>query len=670
MEFFDAAATALAILLELHRLLYLGLGVCMGLALGMIPGLGGLVGLTLLLPFTFTLDPYSAMALLMGMHAVIHTGDTIPAVLFGVPGTVGCAATVLDGHPLAKKGQAGRALGASFTASIIGGVIGAALLAASLPLIRPVVLSVGTPELLAICIFGMSLVVVLSGSSAAKGMVAAAFGLLLSFIGMDSQAGVLRWTFDSIYLWEGLPVVAVALGLFAIPELADLLLRRPMGGARIPSLAGQFQGVRDAFRNLWLIMRCSSIGAALGAAPGIPTSIIDWAAYAHASKTVKGAAETFGKGDIRGVIASESSNNAKEGGDLVTTVAFGIPGGAGMVLIMSALLMQGIVPGPDMLTVHADVTFSLVWSLALANIIGGTLCLLFSGQMARLLQVRASLLVPLIIAVVLLGAYQGSRSWGDILIVVAFGLAGIAMKANGWPRPPLLLGFVMGEVVERYMFISVSRYGWEWLFNPIVMGFLALTIFSVARAMLSRGKAVNTELAFGTGTESSEPGEGPPRTMPVFDIVVCVAFLAIFLAAIFTAWQWPADAARAPLLAAAFGAGFAALALLGGWRRLRALRGGPSGHLPADRSALAKYSVSLVAVPVACYAVGLLATVFLFTIAFMRLVGRERLMSSLTAASGVTAALWLVFDRLLIMPWPQSLLGDAFPWLRFATGLV
>ena len=202
----EAALHALAIVVEPMRLLIMAGGVVLGLALGVIPGLGGVVALAILIPFTYNLDSFTAFALLLGMASVTTVSDLIPAVLFGVPGTVGAAATVLDGHPLAKQGHAARAFGAGYMASLIGGIFGAALLAVAIPVLRPIVLYLASPELLSFCIFGLSMVGVLSGKAPLKGLAAACFGLMLAMIGSDSQTGTLRWTFDSLYLWDHLPL--------------------------------------------------------------------------------------------------------------------------------------------------------------------------------------------------------------------------------------------------------------------------------------------------------------------------------------------------------------------------------------------------------------------------------------------------------------------------------
>src|SRR5512136_1779520 len=230
-DMFASAVHALQLLLEPARLLILFIGVIIGLAIGVLPGLNGIVGMAMLIPFTYNLDEYTAFALLLGMAAVITSSDFITAVLFGVPGHVGAAATVIDGHAMARKGEAGRALGAGFMASLVGGLIGAVVLALSIPVLRPVLLAIGSPELLAFTLFGLAMVATLSGRAPLKGLTAAGLGLMISMIGSRAAGGTLRWTFGTLYLWDGVPLVPMVLGLFALPELAELaILRQRIAG--------------------------------------------------------------------------------------------------------------------------------------------------------------------------------------------------------------------------------------------------------------------------------------------------------------------------------------------------------------------------------------------------------------------------------------------------------
>lgn len=686
---------------SLERLGFLSFGVLIGLVLGVIPGLGGLVGLSLLLPFTFNMDPYTALAFMMGLQAVVVTSDTIPAVLFGVPGTVGSAATILDGYPMARKGEAGRAFGAAFSASVIGGLFGAFLLAVSVPILRPVVLAIGSPELLAICVFGLSLVAVLSGGSPLKGLVGACIGLMVATAGDDPQTGTLRWTFDSLYLWDGLPVVPLALGLFAIPELADMAITKQsisVDGKTQNTRFGQMAGIRDTLRNWFLVVRCSSIGSSLGAVPGIGASVIDWIAYGHAARSERDAGLTFGKGDVRGVIASESSNNAKEGGALVPTIAFGVPGSASMALILGAFLIHGLVPGPDMLTKNLDVTYTLVWSVAIANIIGAGICFAFANELAKVALVRIGILAPVVLAITYVGAFQGSRQWGDIYALLIFGLLGWVMKRLRWPRPPLILGFVLGGLVERYMFISIERYGADWLwvwrdlgneemtFTPYVPIIFAVTLYGVlmpiyrgyrARAQATRGSrrlgfqsaALNPDLgfaalllaAFAAAFGISAGWEFGARLVPHVVSIAAMLFLVwLILSALFVAPGEP----RAVDTEGMPGRGEGGTA---------PVQSDVHFDISADYGDLApsevtrrvvRYFAWLLLFFGAAAVVGLLPAVMLFLVGYMRFEGRESWTTTLAVAVPVWLVGYLLFHKLLIIPWPQTVVGDLWPVLR------
>jgi TctA family transporter len=674
-EMLDAAGHALVVLLDPYRLLMLSCGVVMGLVLGILPGIGGLSGTALLLPFTFAMDPYTAFALLLGLASTTSTGDPIPAIMFGVPGGAGSAATVLDGLPMARRGEAGRALSAAYMSSMLGGVFGAFLMAVTLPILRPIMLYLGSPELLAFSALGISMVAVLSGNTPLRGLVAAGFGILIAMVGTDPQTGTLRWTFDSLYLWDGVPLVPVVLGLFALPELCDLAVARSSiaSNTKYDVTTGMWQGARDCFTHWWLVLRCSWIGAAFGAVPGIGGAVIDWLAYGHAVRTEKGAAQTFGKGDVRGVIAAESANNAREGGALVPTVAFGVPGSAGMAILLGAFLIHGLVPGPDMLSKHLDITYAMVWSIALANILGAGICYLFSGQFARLATLRYTLILPCVLGIIYIGAFEGSRSWGDLFSLLFFGMLGWTMKQLRWPRPPLILGLVLGDVIERYLFISVERYGYTWLGRPIVMGLLALAIFGLLRPLIQ-------DMRRHGGVAGLLTGFGRPvfRLNQLFHVFMIIVIGWMVVAAL----SWPVNAKIVPLIVGSLALVFATLGLANEIFRIpeaeRSLADGAKAEIKETihmdlESDTAHLSTRLILQRAAIFfgwllafmgsmaVIGLIPTVPLFVIGYMRLEGRERWSLVLPQAIGLTLFIYIVFDQLLSIPWPQTLLGMLVP---------
>jgi TctA family transporter len=681
VDMLSAAGQALLIILDPTRMMFLALGVVMGLGLGIIPGIGGLVGMALLLPFTFDMDPYAAFAMLLGMGAVTSTSDTIPAVLFGVPGTSASQATVLDGLPMTKKGEAGRALSAAYSASLIGGLFGAFILGISIPVLRPLILYIGSPELLALALFGISMVSSLSGSAPLRGLAAASFGMMLAMIGSDPQTGTLRWTLDSLYLWDGLPLVPMVLGLFALPELADLMIQRTAissEGSKYDIRTGMLRGLQDALKHWWLVLRCGGMGALIGAIPGLGSSVVDWIAYGHALQSEKDAQRSFGTGDVRGVIAPESANNAKEGGALVPTIAFGVPGSAGMAILLGAFLIHGLVPGPDMLTKNLHVTYAMVWSVAIANILGAGLCYLFSGQFAKLALLRYTLILPGVLAVMYLGAFQASRQWGDLYAMLIFGVVGWTMKRLKWPRPPLILGIVLGGIIERYMFISIERYSADWLSRPVVIAFFILAFLSLLRPFIQdvriQGGLKNMLFNF---------------TKPTFHLndLFYIGFGGVIIVMLWQASDWNYDAKIAPMIV-----GITALIAVGmsffnhicrrvggkhalgvGERAQEEIQQKLHMDTQTDLSAISTLNVLkraaiffgyMIGFMISMAVIGLLPTMPIFVIAFMRIEAREPWRLVLPQAILLTLAAWLLFDKLLTIPWPPTYLGDWIPVMK------
>ncbi len=478
---------------------YLFAGVMLGMFFGAVPGLSGLVGLAILLPFTFGLGPGPTFAFLLGMYAVTTTADTLSSVLLGVPGTAASQATILDGYPLAMKGEAARALGAAYTVSMVGGVLGAVFLALSLPLVKPLILSFAEPEFFALAILGLTMVGSLSGRSTWKGLATACVGLIMAMIGYAEFGGIPRYAFGQNYLYDGLPLIPVVLGLFALPEMIDLARRGDAISRVADSGVGLMQGVRDAARHWWLGLRCTVIGVYIGMLPGLGGSIVDWVAYGHAVQSAKDKSQ-FGKGDIRGVIAPEAANNAMKGGALLPTIAFAIPGSAAMAILLGAFQMQGIEPGPRMLTERLDVTFSLVWTLAIANILGAAMLLAWGKYVARITFVSGHYIVPVVILFMFMGAWIGSSNIGDWISLMAFGILGWLMKMGGWPRPPLVLGYILGKIMENALQIGVQTNGWNFLTRPVTLIILALALLALLSALMKgRRSAAATESAVESG---------------------------------------------------------------------------------------------------------------------------------------------------------------------------
>ena len=535
MEIFANALPALgdewALILQPIVLGYLILGVMMGLAVGVFPGLGGIAGLSLLLPFMFGMEPVYGLALMVGMVAVVPTSDTFASVLMGIPGSSASQATVLDGFPMAKKGEAARALSAAFASSLFGGLVGALFLTAFILVARPIVLAFGLPEMLMITVLGLSMVAVLAGRVPLKGLAAAGLGMMVGTIGIADAGGSLRMaSYDIPYLTDGLQLVIVGLGIFAIPEIVSLLRQDRSISENSNLGAGWLSGVKDWFDNIWLSVRCSLIGVLVGIIPGLGGSVVDWIAYGHTVQTTKDKSG-FGKGNVRGVIGPESSNNAKEGGGLVPTLLFGIPGSGSMAIFIGAIALLGsgdIEVGPKMLKDNLDITYSIVWLLALANVFGTLMCIALSGGIARLTTIRFTYLAPFLFMLISFAAFQSGQSFEDLLALFAIGLVGIFLRRFDWSRPAFLIGFVLSNPVEKFSnqafqiasfkFRRGFETGMEYLFSPIVIVLFIVTLISVVFG-IRQAKAIMAEGDVQSGSKRA----------PVTFLLIITAYLVVAL---------------------------------------------------------------------------------------------------------------------------------------------
>jgi len=492
----EALLSALANFATLQHFMYLGLGVMLGLAVGAFPGLGGIAGLSIMMPFLYGMDTVSALATLVGLVAVIPTSDTFTSVLMGIPGSSASQATVLDGFPLSQQGQAARALAAAFTASLVGGLVGAIILTFFVQIARPLILTFGSAELFMLALLGLSMVGVLSGANLVKGLAACGLGLILGSIGGAPATGEFRMTLGIDYLYDGLPLVIMGIGLFAFPEITDLLRKNRTIAAGGVLTGRWLDGVRDVFRHWFLCLRCAGIGTVIGAIPGLGGTVVDWIAYGHVVQTAKDKSR-FGKGDIRGVLAPESANNAKEGGGLVPTLLFGIPGSGAMAVFLGGMVLLGIEAGPAMVSADLDLTYTIIWSLAIANVLGAGSCMLLAKPIGRLTTIPFKLLAPFMIMVVSFAACQATRSFMDLVVLFAVGLLGVLLKRFGWSRPAFLIGFVLAPQAEGYLNLAVQFYGWGMFARPGVLIILAVIVVSVwlgARGRRSEGDLVSRGL--------------------------------------------------------------------------------------------------------------------------------------------------------------------------------
>lgn len=482
----DAMVSGFGHLLSLQVIGLMLFGVLLGSFFGATPGLGGNIGVALLIPFVFGMDPYLGLGFLLSLHAVVHTAGSIPGILFAIPGTGPTVATIVDGYPMTQQGRAGQAMGAQLAASALGGVIGAVILAALIPVLQPIALAMGSGEMFMLIVVGLTFVVIISRESIPKGILTALLGLGLATVGLDPQTGVGRFVFGQLWLWDGIHIITIVLGIFGLAELIHLGARG--GGGRICEVDvgdmeigwGQlWDGTLDVFRNWWLSLRTAVIGTFVGIIPGLGGDAATWICYGHAAQSEKNA-ENFGKGDVRGVIAVETANNSKEGGALLPTLIFGIPGSSGMAILMGAMLVLGIVPGPQMLTEGLDMVWFLIFILVISNIFGALLLYPISGYLAKLAYVRGSMLIPTVLVLVAVGAFTIRGQWQGLILTFVFGFLGYGMKKWNYPRAPLLLGFILGPMAEDYLHKALGTMGPAFLTRPLVAVLLIIAIFSLA----------------------------------------------------------------------------------------------------------------------------------------------------------------------------------------------
>jgi len=639
------------------------LGIAIGFAVGILPGLGGAVTLALMLPFVYKMDATEAFAFLLGMSAVTATTGDITSILFGIPGEAITASTIVDGHPMAKKGEAGRALGASLMSSLVGAIFGAFALALAIPIVRPLVLSIGSPEFFMLAMLGVTFLASLSGGAVVKGLTAGVIGLMVATIGLDPLSGIERYTFDSLYLWDGIRLVPVTLGLFALPEIIDLAVKRTsIAEAEVGKLGGVMEGVKDTFRHWWLVIRCSAIGTYIGVIPGMGGAVSQWVAYAHAvqSSPDKG---RFGKGAVEGVLGPGAANNSNLGGALVPTIAFGVPGNVTMAILLGAFIIQGLVPGPPMLIPessggHLTLTFSFVWIVVVSNIITVTVCFLFLRQITKITEVRGSLIIPFLLLLVFLGGFATRNAFGDLFVVLLFGALGWVMVQLNWPRPPLLLGLVLGPLAENNLFLATDNYGFSWITHPGVVIIFAVILIGAFLPLMRKWRA--TQPGF---TQEDQPKTANvPRWDPLFSLMV----VALFGWALLEAKDWSMRTGLFPRAVGIAGLTFALAQLYLTLRIIFKEGTEDPGEVVVDTDAalVRRRTISITGWILGFFAaiwlLGFSIAVPLVTLLYLKLGAGEKWPITVVLTMLAWGSFYGLFDYTLHVPFPEGLLRE---WL-------
>ncbi|HWP59320.1 MAG TPA: tripartite tricarboxylate transporter permease [Candidatus Acidoferrales bacterium] len=645
-------------------LMLIGIGV--GFMVGILPGLGGPTTLALMLPFIFKMNAVEAFAFLLGMSAVTATTGDITSILFGVPGEPTTASTIVDGHPMAKKGEAGRALGAALMSSLVGAIFGAFCLALAVPVVRPLVLTFGSPEFFMIALLGVGFVASLSGGNLLKGLISGGLGFCFAMVGLDPISGIQRYTFGQLFLWDGIGLVPVTVGLFAIPEIIDLAVQ---GGSiakeKVGKIGGVMTGVKDTFKHWWMVIRCSAIGAYIGVIPGMGGGVSQWIAYAHAVQSSPDK-ERFGKGAVEGVLGPGAANNSTLGGSLIPTVAFGVPGSVSTAILLGAFIIQGIVPGPDMLLPppkgKLDITFSFVWIIVLSNLLTVAICFLFLNWLAKITNIRGSLLMPFILLLVYVGTFAEKNAFADLLIVLGFGLLGWLMVRFDWQRPPLLLGLVLGPLMENRLFLATDNYGIAWLWRPGVIILFLLTLIGIFYPVFKTRRGRQAE------SGRIQPGAGAEKeqTMPRRAALFSFALVAVLSWAL---WESRNFGFRAGLFPWVIGTPVLLLSIVQfardilGKTKRTGLESTMDQELPKEiaRRRTAAIVGWIVAFFLAIWLLGFSLAAPVMTLLYLRVAGRESWPSTIASTVLAGALVYGFFERALHIPFPE---GEIFLWLQ------
>ncbi len=490
----DAALEGLRLVLAWPNILYPVIGTLLAMVASFLPGISGVTLMALALPLTLTWKPLEVVLLFGALVGGATFMGSVTAILFNVPGSAPSAATMIDGHPLAQQGQARTALACAATASALGSTIGIVILIALLPVVRPLLLAFGPLEFLLLCVWGLTTIAMVGGSPV-RAWAMAGLGLTLAFVGRDPRTADERFTFGTDYLLDGLSVVPILLGLFAIAEIMRLATARRQTIAVETSdgrLGGSLRaGVLAVLRHPGLLLRSSVIGSAIGVVPGVGGTVASFVAYGHAVQTARPPTR-FGNGDIRGVLAPEAAHDAKDGGALLPTLAFGIPGSEGTVLLLAAMSVHGLAPGRAMLEHELPLVFALIWALFLSNWLTSLLGLAAAGPLARLMVIRTDLLVPVMLALAVLAALAYRANGLDLVLAAAFGIIGYYLTKHDWPRVPLVIAFVLGAVLEDNLLLTWRLAGLgriDMLHRPVAITLAVLIVATIGWLWAGRSAA-------------------------------------------------------------------------------------------------------------------------------------------------------------------------------------
>lgn len=647
----DAALEALTAFTDPTMLIFLGVGVLVGLIIGVIPGLGGTGAVAVLLPFVFILEPNQAIAMIIGSVAVVHTSDVITSVVLGIPGSASASVFLLDGHEMAKQGQGGRVLSMSFISSMIGGLIGVVALTLVVPIAEPIVTAFGSPEIFALIVMGVFLTAMLSQGNMIKGLMISAFGLALGLIGVSPVSAEYRYTFGSEYLTDGIGLVAAALGIFGLSEIIDLVARRgAVSDAKVDLGGGWREGVKDVFRFRGDVFRGSAVGVGVGILPGVGATAGSWLAYGQAQAFASRRKDSkFGSGDPRGVIAPSAASNSIESGALIPTLLFGVPGAAPFALLLGVLLIFGIQPGPGLITNDLDLVYLIVWAFAIASVVGAGLAFFMARPLARLSFVSFPILAAALIPILFMSGFQEPLNLNVFYTMVLLGIVGWVCKVTNIPRAPFLIAFVLAEPLERYYFLTVNAFEpAEWMTRPFILVVLVILLVAVSVPII-RNMRQNKALVRNVTEVGEKTGEVAP---PFMNLIVSGAALIFFIAVVVLAQQFSPSGSLFPYAVGFAGVGLSLLSIIRDL--INAKRRKTLGRLDEvwrHRFKIVGISIAWVLAYVwLVFIFGMLLGSGLFALIFLLVVARMKVLPTLLYTASIVGALYLLVEFAQLVP--------------------
>jgi putative tricarboxylic transport membrane protein len=475
---FEVIGSGLGLLLQPEHLMWLPLGMFIGLIIGAIPGFNDTNFLAMVLPFTVYMGPMNAVVFMMACFCAAQAAGSLPAILLNIPGTPSNAATCLEGFKMTREGRAGFALGVSVAASTVGGVLSALVALVLTPVIGVYALNFGPAELFMMAMFGMTAVGSLTGKSLLKGLFSSALGLFIACVGTEFQEGYTRASFGFYELYEGFPLIPVLLGVFGFSELFSLAGEKSLVHEGVKSDTGFgaiFEGIRSTFSQKVNMIRSGLIGVLVGLIPGTGAAIATWISYGQAKQWSRHP-EKFGTGCVEGLVASDACNNGVPGGALIPTVTLGIPGSGTTLVIMAALMINGITPGPSFFAEHAVEAYAILISLVIANVLLLPIGILISRLASNVTAVPNKYLVPIIALFCLVGAFAWRQMAFDMYLVIIFGVFGALLAKYGYSVPAFLLGLLLGPLAESNFYWAVEIGGIDSFMRPIALVILCATV--------------------------------------------------------------------------------------------------------------------------------------------------------------------------------------------------